>query len=175
MTIIDTHTHIDQLEDISAALSRASQAGVTDIMTLSVDLESIKKTLSIAGQYKEPRIHPCLGIHPGMIHKQEAELAFSFMKEHIHEAVAIGETGLDYWYKWARKDALEQEKQKDFFRFHLKLAHDFDLPVVIHARAAWKDCFEMTITAGIKRALFHWYSGPLDVLERILEAGYYVS
>ena len=67
------------------------------------------------------------------------------------------------------------KKQRDVFEKHLELAKEFNLPIVIHSRGAEEDCLKMTMAAGIKRALFHWYSGRLDVLEKILAQGYYVS
>jgi TatD DNase family protein len=175
MTIIDTHAHIDQLEDLPGALARADEAGVSDIVAVSVDLDSMKKVLSIAGQYRKPKIHPALGVHPGEVQPDTQQLAFDFMRANIKQARAIGETGLDYWYKWVRKDQLERQKQKDSFSFHLGLAREFDLPIVIHSRGAWRDCLSMARAAGVKRALFHWYSGPVDILDQILEAGFYVS
>ena len=59
--------------------------------------------------------------------------------------------------------------------FHLDLAREFDLPIVIHSRGAWRDCLSMARESGVKRALFHWYSGPVDILDQILDAGFYVS
>ena len=59
-TIIDTHAHIDQLEDLPGALERAHGAGVSDIMAMSVDLDSMKKILEILGQFNAPKIHPAL-------------------------------------------------------------------------------------------------------------------
>ena len=175
MMIIDSHAHIDQIEDLSDALTRAHEAGVSDIMAMSVDLPSMKKVLEIAGQYQQPRIHPALGVHPGLIKQDTQSLALEFMRAHIKEARAIGETGLDYWYKWVRKDEGERQKQKDSFSFHLGLACEFDLPIVIHSRGAWRDCLNLARESRVKRALFHWYSGPLDILDQILEAGFYVS
>ena len=67
MRLIDTHAHIDQLEDLPGALNRAREAGVSDIVAMSVDLDSMKKLLDIALQYQEPKIHPALGVHPGMV------------------------------------------------------------------------------------------------------------
>ena len=175
MSIIDTHAHIDQLEDLSGALARADEAGVSDIVAVSVDLDSMKKVLAIAGQYQKPEIHPALGVHPGKVQPEGQQTTFDFMRAHIKEACAIGETGLDYWYKWVRKDLVERQKQKDSFSFHLGLAREFDLPIVIHSRGAWRDCLSMAKACGVRRALFHWYSGPVDVLDQILEAGFYVS
>jgi len=173
--IIDTHAHIDELEDLSGALSRASSAGVSDIVAVSVDLASMEKLVAIASQYTAPKIHVALGVHPGKVDPSVAKQAFDFMRAHIKIACAIGETGLDYWYKWVRKDEEQRRKQKDSFEFHLGLAKEFDLPIVIHSRGAWADCLEMAKASGVKRALFHWYSGPVDVLDGVLEAGFYVS
>jgi TatD DNase family protein len=175
LNIIDTHAHIDQLEDLSGALTRAHDAGVTDIVAMSVDLDSMKKLLGIAIQYKQPKVHAALGVHPGQIKPETQQSAFDFMRANIAQACAIGETGLDYQYKWVRKDLDERQKQKDSFNFHLSLAREFDLPIVIHSRGAWRDCLSMTQAFGVKRALFHWYSGPVDILDQIIDAGFYVS
>jgi TatD DNase family protein len=175
MIIIDTHAHIDQLEDLPGVLERADEAGVSDIVAVSVDLDSMKKVLVIAGQYRKPKIHPALGVHPGKVQQDGQQSALDFMRANITQACAIGETGLDYWYKWVRKNEVERQKQKDSFSFHLSLAKEFDLPIVIHSRGAWRDCLSMARAAGVKRVLFHWYSGPVDILDQILEAGFYVS
>ncbi len=175
MPIIDTHAHIDQLTDIDGALQRADQAGVSDIVAVSVGLASMRKTEDIAKAQSRPRIHPAFGVHPGMIKTEESVEAQAFMRAHLPHAVAVGETGLDYWYKQARKDEAERDQQKASFLVHLDLANEFDLPIIIHSRGAWGDCLVMTKAARVRRALFHWYSGPLDILDGILEAGYYVS
>jgi Tat protein secretion system quality control protein TatD with DNase activity len=52
LTIIDTHAHIDQIEDLPGALERAHQAGVSDIVAMSVDLDSMKKLLEIKAKYQ---------------------------------------------------------------------------------------------------------------------------
>jgi TatD DNase family protein len=173
--IIDTHAHVDQIEDLQGALARADEAGVSDIVAVSVDLDSMKKIMGIADQYQKPKIHPALGVHPGNVKPDGQQSAFDFMRTHIKQAVAVGETGLDYWYKWVRKDEAERQKQKDSFAFHLSLARDLDLPIVIHSRGAWRDCLSMALDSGVKRALFHWYSGPVDILDQVLQAGFYVS
>jgi TatD DNase family protein len=175
MEIIDTHAHIDQLEDVSEALARADESGVTAIFAMSVDLASMQKVLSLSQQYQRPKVFPALGIHPGMVRQDDQSEALAFLNANIKTAVAVGETGLDYWYKWVRKDELERKKQKDSFEVHLNLAREHDLPIVIHSRGAERDCLAMAQAAKVKRALFHWYSGSLDHLRGILDAGYYVS
>jgi TatD DNase family protein len=110
-----------------------------------------------------------------MVKLDTQQAALDFMHANIKQARAIGETGLDYWYKWVRKDEVERQKQKDSFSVHLTLAREFDLPIVIHSRGAWRDCLSMACESGVKRALFHWYSGPVDILDQIIDAGFYVS
>lgn len=173
--IIDTHAHIDQLADIQGALQRAKEAGVTDIVAVSVDLNSMRKILDLTKSVQEPKIHPALGIHPGMVKEGEPAEAFDFMRAHIKEAVAIGETGLDYWYQWVRDNTEERAKQKDALAKHLQLAKEFHLPIIIHSRGAWRDCVSMAQEAGVAKALFHWYSGPVDIMKGILDSGFYVS
>jgi len=175
MPIIDTHAHIDQIENWPAALERAKAAHLSDIVAVSVDLPSMRKVLDLAKSSTLIKIHPALGVHPGHVSKGAGQEAFDFMRENITSAVAIGETGLDYWYKWVRDNQEERTKQKDSFIKHLDIAREFDLPIIIHSRGAWKDCLSLTLEAKVKRALFHWYSGPLDILQGILEAGFYVS
>ncbi len=173
--IIDTHAHLDHVPEIAAALHRAAEAGVTDIVAVSTDLKAIKRNLELKRSHASPRIHAALGIHPGDIKLEELEETFAYIRANIKEAAAIGETGLDYQYKWARKNDDEQKKQRDCFQQHLELALEFNLPIVIHSRGAEEDCLAMTKAAGVKRALFHWYSGRVDVLEKILSEGYFVS
>ena len=86
---------------------------------MSVDLDSMKKLWPSRANIRQPKIHLALGVHPGMVNLEPAQMAFDFMRANMSEACAIGETGLDYWYKWVRKDETERQKQKDFFAMHL--------------------------------------------------------
>jgi TatD DNase family protein len=174
-TIIDTHAHLDHVPEVDAALERARQAGVSDIIAVSTDLKAIKRNLELKAAHTSPRIHVGFGVHPGDIKVEDLAETYAFMRANIKQATAIGETGLDFWYKWARKNEDEQKKQRDNFQMHLDMAKEFDLPIVIHSRGAEQACLEMAKAAGIKRALFHWYSGRVDVMEKILAEGYYVS
>ena len=175
MQIIDTHAHLDHLPDVKQALVRAAQAGVTDIIAVGVDLNANKINRQIKMSTQNPRIHVAFGIHPANIKLEEIEETFRFIREHIREAIAVGETGLDYWYKWVKKDEAAKQAQRDCFQKHLELAREFDLPIIIHSRGAWQDCLDMTKAAGVRRANFHWYSGPVDILKEILSCGFFVS
>jgi len=171
----DTHAHLDHIEGVDEALKQAQEAGIEGVVAVGVDLAANRKNLEIKRRIKAPKIFVALGIHPGNIKAEEFEATIQFIRENIREAVAVGEIGLDFWYKDVRKSDERKEEQRNIFRRQLVLAAEFDLPVIVHSRGAWKDCLKLLREAGIKKANFHWYSGPLDVLDEILACGYFIS
>ncbi|HQP10773.1 MAG TPA: TatD family hydrolase [Candidatus Omnitrophota bacterium] len=175
MTLIDTHAHLDHLEQLDQALEGAVQAGVEGIVTVSVNLASCRKNLEIKRNKKTPRICLAMGMHPSDADPGDLDACLDLVREHKNELSAIGEIGLDFWYKWVRKDQEKKDLQRRIFRAFLDLAKAVDLPAVIHTRGTWRECFDTVKGMGIAKAEFHWYSGPLDVLKDILDAGYYIS
>ena len=173
--MIDTHAHLDHVEHLPDVLAAAGDAGVSAVIAVGEDLESNRKNHDISLAPGLPRIYLGFGFHPDRVSRQEVEPCLEFIKAHIREAVAIGEIGLDFWYSWVRKNEALKEEQKTVFRRMLQAAADADLPAVIHSRGAWRECLDITREMGIRKAVFHWYSGPLDVLEAVLAQGYYVS
>ena len=174
-TIIDTHAHLYDVPQVGATLRAAADAGVSDIILPGVDLASNRSHMELRVACARPRLHLALGLHPGNITADEIEPCFSFMRERAREAVAIGETGLDFSYKWVRADAAKKDEQRAVFGRHLDLAREFNLPVIVHCRGAWRESLDMVKAAGVKSANFHWYSGPEDVLKDILDAGFVIS
>jgi TatD DNase family protein len=175
MKIIDTHAHLDQLEELDRALEDAYKTGVEGIVAVSIDLESCRKNLEIKKTKLQPKIYLAMGMHPSEVNLNELDDCIQLIREHVSELTAIGEIGLDFWYKWVRKNKEKKDEQREVFRTFLQLAKEIGLPAVIHSRGAWRECLETAKEAGVKSAVFHWYSGPVDVLEDILTAGYYVS
>ena len=175
MKIIDTHAHLDQLEDLEGSLQRAIDAGVAAIVVPSMDLKSCRRNLELAAQIKSPKIYIGLGMHPSEVNLNELEEVLALIRLHHDKISAVGEIGLDFWYKGVAKDENKKNEQRTAFRAFLEIAKEFDLPAIIHSRGAWKDCLSIAQDVGVKRAEFHWYSGPIDILDEILSAGYYVS
>jgi len=103
------------------------------------------------------------------------ESTLNFIESKVGEAVGIGEVGLDYWYREVRKDEEKKKLQQGVFSTLLKIAKRNDKPVIIHSRGAWKDSVDMAIEVGVKKAVFHWFTGPKEVLEKLLERGFFVS
>ncbi|MFO8102414.1 MAG: TatD family hydrolase [Dehalococcoidia bacterium] len=172
--LIDTHAHLDQVENLDAAIEKARDCGLIAIIAVGVDSESNRRVLEIAEKY-ESFIFPALGCHPDTLGKtgSEIEAELKFIEDNISEAVAVGEIGLDY-LKRVRQQA-SKDVQQQVLKDVLQIAGRFDKPVSVHSRYSWKDCFEIVRDSGVSRAVFHWYSGPLSVLSQIHSEGFFTS
>jgi TatD DNase family protein len=170
--LIDTHAHLDEIENLEQVLAQAKEAGVAAIVAVGSDSASNQKTLDIAEKYPG-FVYPALGWHPWYIKEAEIDTNLQFIKANIERAVAIGEVGLDY-HKRVRAVA-DKDLQKQALRGLLKIAKEHDKPALIHSRYAWRDAFNMVREAGLKKAVFHWYTGTSSVLRDIIDAGYYIS
>ena len=175
MNIIDTHAHLDHIENIDEALDNAGQAGVNGIVTVSVSEQSCRKNLDIQRSRKTPKIYLAFGMHPSDADLNLLDNCVQLIREEKASLTAGGEIGLDFWYKWVRKDQEKKDEQRKIFRTLLELACELSLPAVIHTRGTWREAFQTAHEVGIKKAEFHWYSGPIDVLKDILDSGYFVS
>ena len=172
LRIIDTHAHLDEVENLKEALSKAREAGVAGIIAVGSDLASNVKTLEIAERYKG-FVYPALGWHPWYIKESEFKASLEFIRANMNQAVGIGEVGLDY-HKRVRAVA-DKELQKRALRELLKIAREHDKPALIHSRYAWRDAYDMVREAGLVKAVFHWYTGTSSVLRDIIHNGYYIS
>ena len=168
ISLVDGHAHLEELNDLPGSLREAKAAGVCGIIAVGMDIESNQKVLKIAAGNKG-YVYPALGYHPWQIREKEAEANLSFIRDHVRECVALGEMGLDYKIK------VKKELQWRVFGDLLGIALESDKPVIIHSRYSHRRAFEMVKEKKIKRAVFHWYSGPIDLLDKILSMGYFIS
>jgi len=173
--LIDTHAHLDQIDDIEGALKRAKDSGVEAVVGVGCDYDSNIKLLDIAKLNCGSKVFIALGIHPSEIKDEQIEKTLKQVQENIKNIVAVGEIGLDYWYKPVKKDKSKKEQQREVFRRQLKIAKQHNLPVTIHSRGAWEDCLELSLDEGVQKAIFHWYSGPVDILKKIIQNNYFIS
>lgn len=170
--IIDTHAHLDEIENLEEALKQAKEVGVAGIIAVGSDIASNVKTLEIAKKYPG-FVYAALGWHPWYIKETDKEASLEFIRANMDKAVGIGEVGLDY-HKRVRAVA-DKDLQKRALRELLKIAEEYDKPALIHSRYAWRDAYDMVRGAGLNKAVFHWYTGTSSVLRDIIDSGYYVS
>jgi TatD DNase family protein len=170
--LVDTHAHLDEIENLEDVLAEAKKAGVESIIAVGSDLESNQKVLKIAGLY-QGYVYPALGWHPWFIKEAEIDASLEFIDSHIDGAVALGEIGLDY-HKRVRAVA-GKDLQKHVFGELLRIAKIHNKPALIHSRYAWRDAFGAVEEAQLEKAVFHWYTGTSSVLRDIVNHGYYIS
>lgn len=172
--LVDSHAHLEELGDLGSAIERAKQSGVVAIVAVGSDYESNHQVLEIAGKY-QGFVHPALGLHPGRLNEDllSLERHLQFIEDNLSVAVAVGEVGLDYHKRVV--GAAGKDLQQKVLGTILALAKRCGKPAIIHSRYAWRDSFELTKKASLENAVFHWYTGPTNVLREILEQGYFVS
>jgi TatD DNase family protein len=165
--VIDTHAHLDALDDAAAAVARAREAGVTRILTVGTTVAGCRAALDLAERHDG--VFAILGIHP-----HEAGDADDCAVDEVAgllshpRAVAVGETGLDYF-----RDYAPRGRQQWLFERLLGVAVEARKPVVIHTRAAEADTLELL--AGFSGpVVLHCFSST-GLLPTALERGYFVS
>ena len=166
--MIDTHAHLDACADPPAVLlSRAREAGVGRVITVGTTIESCRAALEAAD--RNEGVYATLGVHPHEAGGGDAGRVEELRDLLGHErAVAVGETGLDFFRDYAPRDA-----QLQLFEQQLGLASELGKPVVIHTRDA--DADVAAALAGFEgTVVLHCFSSP-QLLAVALERRYYVS
>ena len=184
--LVDSHCHLTDAQfekDRSEVLHRAGQAGVGKILTIASDrgdAERVAKLLDDAADLTDsgaagtrPRLWGTAGVHP-----HEAEAAAEGDLDAIRELarshssiVAVGETGLDFFY-----DHSPRSLQESLFRDHLAMAEELDLPIVVHSRNADVLTAQILQERGSRvRGVLHCYTGGVELLEVAMEVGWMVS
>jgi TatD DNase family protein len=165
--VIDTHAHLTALDDVDDAIERAAEAGVTRILNVGTSIDDCRRALSLAERHDG--VYAVLGIHP-----HEAGTAtdgdIAVLRDLLQhpKAVAVGETGLDWFRNYAPRD-----DQRRLFTAELELASELGKPAVIHTRAADDDTLAALADFG-GTVVLHCFSSPY-MLPTALERDWYVS
>ena len=165
--MIDTHAHLDALDDHDDAVARAHEAGVTRILTVGTDVAGCRRALELADTHDE--VYAILGIHPHAANEAtdaDVEEVRSLLAH--PKAVGAGEMGLD-WFR----DYAPRPKQLHLFEQMLDVAVTTGKPAVIHTRAADSDTLA-ALERYEGRVVLHCFSSP-HLLPAALEHGWYVS
>jgi len=165
--MIDTHAHLAALDGPDAVVERAAAAGVTRILTVGTSVEDGRRTLALAEAHDG--VFAILGIHPHAAGETTDDDVDALRELLAHpKAVAVGETGLDWFRDYAPRDA-----QQRLFAQQLELAADLGKPVVIHTRAADDDTLA-ALVGHDGTVVLHCFSSP-HLLPAALEHRWYVS
>ena len=171
--MFDSHCHLTDerfAEDREEVLSRAHASGVRRVVTIASDLADSLAAIKLAAEH--PDTWCSVGIHPHEVESAQEEDERRIRELAAREGVvALGETGLDYFY-----DNSPRALQREWFSRHLDLAAELNLPVVVHTREADRDTMEL-LGAAVPEitTVLHCFTGGMELLEFGLERGSYVS
>ena len=182
--MIDCHAHINSEEfdkDRDAVLRDAGSAGISAILDSGTNLKENKKVLELAKQFKI--LKPSLGWQPNQLDKKAASENLEFIKETTNQFVAIGEIGLDYWFRGSGNQGhrgselptANRKPQTEIFKMYIELAKELDLPIVTHSRSAGKYVIEILEQEKAERVCMHAFDGNFSSAQKGVELGYYFS
>ena len=176
LRLIDSHAHIQGKEyagETEAVLERARQAGVEQIIVVGGAGDMSSNTAAVALTDSFPGVYATVGMHPHDAKDVDAEELARLKALTAHpKVIAVGETGLDYYYNHSPRDV----QSRVFTQFAL-MARETDLPIVVHERDAARDCAELLRSegSGKVRGVIHCFTGDYDAAHDYLELGFYIS
>jgi TatD DNase family protein len=202
--LVETHAHLDYPDfapDLDDVLRRATEAGVTRIITIGTSVASSRRAVELAEKY--PNIFAVIGVHPTYAAEAGVDVITPLRDlAKSPRVVAIGETGLDYHrlpsieaakqknvqvfnalqseteeqLEAGIEDGAYKSKQAELFQEQLELAIELRLNVVIHQRDAWNDTLEILRDYGRQiSGVFHCFGGTLDQANEVIDLGHLVS
>ena len=173
--MIDTHTHLylEQFrDDIDDVISRAKAVGVEKFYLPSINSKYNKSMHDLEKKYPDD-VFCMIGLHPCYV-DDNFDLEIDFVKKQIekHDYKAIGEIGIDLFHEKKYLD-----KQVDAFEEQIKLAIDYDLPIVIHSRDSFDEIFEVLEKFKCEklRGIFHCFTGNIDQAHRIIDLNFHLG
>lgn len=172
LELTDSHAHIDDASfdvDRDAMFARAADAGVRHIVVPAIDRASWSRIASICANHLQA--HPAYGLHPIYLDQHQPEHLDALVTQlKTHPALAVGEIGLDYFLP-----ELDQERQREYFQKQLRIARDFDLPVIVHARRAMDEVTSTMRRMGGLRGVVHSFSGSIQQAQQLWDMGFHIG
>ncbi len=172
--LFDSHSHLDDKafdDDRAEMIARAREIGVDYILNPAVDMQTSHAAIKLADEYEF--IYAAIGFHPHDA-KDFSDEALAELRELAKhpKVMAIGEIGLDFHYDNSPRDI-----QREVFKTQIHLAKELNLPIIIHARDADGEVFDMLKTEGAFETgvLMHCYSGSPELAQRYVKEGAYIS
>ena len=173
--LVDSHCHLDGLNyetihaDVADVVTKAKERGVSHLLSVSVTLPRFQTMLELVKDFDN--IHVSCGVHPLNLEicYDKAELLALASHEKV---VAIGETGLDYFYSPDNK-----QQQMDSFRNHIQVAVALNKPLIVHSRGAVADTIRILQEEGADKVggVIHCFTESQEMAEAVLTMGFYIS
>ena len=176
--LIDSHCHLDRLDlepfdgKLDGALTHAREQGVKHMLCVCITLDRFKDVLTIAEQNDD--ISCSVGVHPLYDGVKDTDVDALVENSKHDKVVAIGETGLDYFYN---KEPENHQLQQESFRKHIQAANQVNLPIIVHTRDAREDTIQILKEENAQKCggVLHCFTESLEMAEAAMELGFYIS
>ena len=177
MDLVDSHSHFDQAEfdaDREAALERAHAAGVARQVVPAVDAAGWPKLRAVCASASG--LHPAYGLHPICLanhrpeHLDQLRTWLRHEQSSMRPPVAVGECGLDFFL-----DTLDRQAQQFYFDAQLRIAREFDLPVIVHARRSVDAVIGSIRRIGGLRGVVHSFSGSEQQARQLWDLDFHLG
>lgn len=171
--LVDSHCHLDfpdLIADEAAMLANMAEKGVTHALCVSVKLETLPGVIGLAERHAN--LFASVGVHPDNADVEEPDEARLLELAAHPKVIAIGETGLDYYW---HKDAPEWQRER--FRTHIRAARRCGKPLIIHTRDSAADTLRLMREEGADQpgGVMHCFTESREVAEQALDLGFYIS
>lgn len=176
MYLVDSHCHLDRLDleslggDLDAVMVSAEEHGVGRMLCVSINLEHLPAVLDLAHRYEH--VYASVGVHPSERDGAEPAIDELVTLADDPQVIAIGETGLDYYYNEG-----DLGWQRDRFRRHIAAALETGLPLIVHTRDSQEDTLKILAGEGARRVsgVMHCFTGDWETAQAAMELGFYIS
>ena len=175
MKLIDTHCHLnseDFDQDILEVMQQAKQQQVAHMFVVGWDEKSSLKAIELSQHHRQ--LKAIIGLHP-VESGLKSDLAWikPLRTQHPNEIIAIGEIGLDYYWKKTEEERIVQERD---FIAQINIANELNLPIVVHCRDAYQQTLKvLQLHPPLKGGVMHCYAGPKELVNDFVAIGMYIS
>jgi TatD DNase family protein len=171
MQFFDSHAHLteDDYENLDEVINRAKAENVTKIINICTNKDSLDRGFELSKKYDFIQTAAATTPHDA---DSRNDIFFETVKKAAYEKklIAIGESGLDYFYGFEKK-----EFQKLFFNNYFTLAKELNLALIIHARDAFEDILKIANDFKYPKAILHCFTGTKMQAKAVLDQGWYIS
>jgi len=172
--LVDSHCHLDRLDyetrhqDLADVVNKAQQQGIEYLLSVCVTLKDYPAMSELVKPFKQ--IFSSCGVHP--LYEEALDEALLLEYAQDDKVVAVGETGLDFFYSPETKD-----KQMDSFRRQIRIAKKVNKPLIVHTRQAREETLRILREEGAEQVggVLHCFTESLEMAEAAIELGFFIS
>ena len=172
MRFIDTHAHLYSSpikENIEGIMKNAMDNGIDTIIMPAIDSSTLEAMLEVGASYPK-NCMAMMGLHPCSVNPDSIQNELEAIRKRLETGkyIAVGEIGIDLFW-----DKTHAELQQEVFAQHIDWALEFDLPIAIHSRSAFQECYDIVKAKqnGKLRGVFHCFSDGIAEAEKVIALG----